>query len=474
MLFATIAAGGGHVATANAMAEAVAEASGGAMQTRVSDIMAEYGPTELDKRHKDSWRRLLARGRLVRIGQTLTDAVPAATRFMQDALLDGFARNVTAAFAADPPALIVANHGWLATAFTMARRRHGLKTRLVIYATEPFDASALWSTPDAEVVLAPSAAAKSALVAVGVPAERVLVAGYPVAERFLRPPQRYEARESLGLDDGFTCLVTLGAEGVVSDDAGKALVGLAASGVNLLCVTGRNAKLKAKLEGMFASKLADAPSDARGSARGPARAHQGAGAGFGGKVQVFGFVADMERLLSAADLVVGKAGPASTMEALAVGRPVLATAYAGLNELAVTRYLASHGLGGYVPGWSRLTEAVAAWRTDPARLAAAGTATEQLDFMAMKRGLGAYLVDCARSAGGKEPGAASAGGAAGATGATGATGAAEVTSFLSLASRLEPAAFGLVTRASLEGSPDGSLPGSRPGPGAKGPSGGVR
>src|SRR5690606_19822012 len=166
VLFATIAAGGGHVATANALAEAVATASGGALRTRVSDIMAEYGPVALDRRHKDSWRRLLARPRLVRMGQVLMDAVPVGTRLVHDALLNGFARHITAALSAEPPALIVANHGWLATAFTLARRRHGLKTRVVIYATEPFDASALWSTPAAEVVLAPSAAAKSALEAV--------------------------------------------------------------------------------------------------------------------------------------------------------------------------------------------------------------------------------------------------------------------------------------------------------------------
>lgn len=385
------------------MAEAVAGASGGALQTRVSDVMAEYGPVDLDRRHKDSWRRLLARPRLVRLGQVLTDVAPAATRFMQDALLDGFARTITAALNAERPALIVANHGWLATAFTMARMRYGLKTRVVIFETEPFDASALWSTPGADVVLAPSAAAKTALTAVGVPAGRVLVAGYPVAERFLRPPQRAEARTSLGLDERFTCLVSLGAEGVVSADVGTALRALAATGVNLLCVTGRNAELKARLEGMLSTGLA--PNGARQY----------------GTVQVFGFVPDMERLLSASDLVVGKAGPASTMEALAVGRPVVATAYAGLNELAVTRFLAAHGLGRYVPGWRNLGDAVAAWRDDPSRSEAAATAAKQLDFMAMKRGLGAYLTASAPAD----------------------------SSLLALADRLEPGAMGAVTRASL-------------------------
>src|SRR3712207_7972196 len=45
------------------------------------------------------------------------------------------------------------------------------------------------------------------------------------------------------------------------------------------------------------------------------------------------------------DVFVGKAGPSSVYEALAVGRPVLASGYAGLNELGVVRFIESRGLG---------------------------------------------------------------------------------------------------------------------------------
>jgi len=387
VLFATIAAGGGHVATANAMAEAVATASGGALRTSVSDIMAEHGPRDLDRRHKDSWRRLLGMPRVVRASQALMDKAPAVTRLTQDLMLSGFARDTAARLNAAAPALVVANHGWLATAFTLARRRHGLRTRVVIYATEPFDASALWSTPAAEAVLAPSAAAKESLVAVGVPHDRVLVAGYPVADRFLSAPERSLAGASLGIDDAFTCLVTLGAEGVADDAVVDTLVTLAVAGVNVVCVTGRNTALRERIT----SRVADA----------------------GPRLRVFGFVEDMERLLAAADVVVGKAGPASTMEALAVGRPVLATAYAGLNELAVTDFLAAHSLGGYVGGWERLPDVVARWRDSPALMAAAAQSARRLDFTAMKRGIGDYLAACADpaafAAGTSEAGALAAG-----------------------------------------------------------------
>ena len=375
VLFATIAAGGGHVATARALAEAVERQSQGRLPTRLSDAMAEYGAADLDRRHKRAWRGMLARPTLVRVAQRLTDAAPALTRTLHNALLDGFAARVAEALNAAPPSLVVVNHGWLATAFTRARTRFGLTARVVIFATEPFDASALWSTPRAEAVLAPSAAARSDLVDLGVPAARVAVAGYPVARRFLEAPSRAEARAALGSADAFTCLLSLGAEGVVDDAAVAAAVAIAEQGSQVFAVCGRNEELRSRLVAAGASSRA-------------ARE----------RLQVHGFAENMEVLLAASDLVVGKAGPASTMEALAVGRPVLAASYAGLNEQKVVAFLRAYGLGDHVPGFHRLPSAVAAWREDGARRKHAERAAAALDFGGMLEGLGRYLTAAAEGA----------------------------------------------------------------------------
>src|SRR5690606_17097612 len=104
-------------------------------------------------------------------------------------------------------------------------------------------ASALWAEPRAEHVVAPSAAAKADLVRLGVPERNVRVLGYPVRRAFLAPPSRAAARAELGLGDDFTCLLSLGAEGV----AGEALAiaeSLARADVRLLAVAGRNAALE--------------------------------------------------------------------------------------------------------------------------------------------------------------------------------------------------------------------------------------
>lgn len=363
VLFATIAAGGGHVATASALADALAAAYPGEFSTRVSDVMAEYGAHELDRRHKDGWKALLRRPYLVRSGQRVMDVAPALVRLSQRRLLAPFANSLAAALLHDEPDLIVANHGWLTTVFALARERHGLKAPVVVYATEPFDASALWAEPGSELVLAPSVAAKQDLVRLGVPAPRVHVAGYPVGRSFLDPPPRAEARaqHGVGLNE-FTVLVSLGAEGVATE-ALSTVEGLLATGATVLAVAGRNSELEHRLRGLAA--------------------HQP-------RLKPFGFTGAMAELLAAADVVVGKAGPASTMEALAVGRPVLVTSYAGLNEAAVVRFLEAQGVGEYVPG-ARLAAAVSRWRASPHALAAAERRAKELGFPRMATRLAAHL-----------------------------------------------------------------------------------
>lgn len=365
VFFATIAAGGGHVATANAMAEALHEHAEG-VTTRVSDIMSEFGFEELDRRHKDSWREMLKKPQLVRWGQRMTDAVPSLTRNAQNLLLHRFAKSAQQQLDALAPDLVVANHGWLATALTMAQKRHAMRSKLLIYATEPFDASALWAAPSATWVAAPSEAAKQDLVRMDVPASKVHVLGYPVGSAFLNAPGQAEARASLGLAHSFTCLLSLGAEGLAGESV-PLVKALLAQGLQVVVITGRNAPLKSALDEIAKDQPALVP---------------------------VGFTNNMATYLSAADVVVGKAGPASTMEALAVGRPVVVTAYAGLNEKRVVRFLQSRSLGSYAASLEHVVQHVDVWRV-PGRRDTAATMAAGLDFAGMRRRLASFTYELA-------------------------------------------------------------------------------
>lgn len=357
VLFDTIAAGGGHVATARAMRDAVERLSGGQVRGEIRDAMLALGLERQDREHKRSWSRLLRTPRLVRAGMRAMNVAPRLVHALEARVLDELARRAAADLASRSVDLVVVNHGFLMVAYARARRRYGLRRPVVTFATEPFDANPLWAEPHADRVIAPSHAARRHLIRLGVPEARIDVIGYPVAGPLLAPPTREEARRRLGLaPEGRRALLSLGGEGV-ADRPERWIDALVDAGWRVSAIAGRNAELAERLAG-----------------------HPAAGA----TLDVHGFVGDMPLRLAAADVVVGKAGPASVMEALAAGRPFLATSHAGLNEAAVIRYLERSGLGRRVARPDALAPALAAASTTAPRA--------HPDFAAMSDRLGRHLL----------------------------------------------------------------------------------
>lgn len=363
IVFATIAAGGGHVATARAMAQAVAAHMPGQWRTDVSDYMVDLGFEALDRRHKRTWRWLLARPWLVRNGQRVLDSAAGLTVAVERRVLDSVARAARDHLTRLDPALVVVNHGWLTVALTRAQRHYGLATPVVTFATEPFDANALWADPALERCVVASSSAMRDLTRLGVPESHIDVVGYPVQQAFLHAEGRQQARAHLGLADRFTCLVSLGAEGVAGRPT-TLIESLLERGIQVIAVTGRNHALRERLAGL---------------------AHRYE------QLVVRAFVDDMHRYLAAADVVIGKAGPASVMEALAVGRPVLVTSCAGLNERRVVEFLQANALGRYVPQPEQAVEAALAYLHDPDGLRAVAAAASAIDFAAMTDSVARYL-----------------------------------------------------------------------------------
>lgn len=358
ILFDTIAAGGGHVATARGMRDAVARTSDGRVSGVIRDAMLELGLVEQDRRHKRAWSRLLRTPRLVRMGQRWMDAVPGAVHAVQVRTLDELARRIATDPVAAAADLIVVNHGFLMVAYTRARSRYGLGVPVVTFATEPFDANALWAEPRAERVVAPSHESRRHLIRLGVPGDRIDVIGYPVAGDVLEVPPRAVARERLGLPGGRWALFSLGGEGVVESPA-RWVRALLTAGPSVMALCGRNEALVRELNAMPEA---------------------------GGRLRVHGFVEDVALRLAAADVVIGKAGPASTMEALAVGRPFLVTSHAGLNEAALVRYLESTGAGRSVPDPDQLADALARTGERPS------PPSPRVDFRGMADALGHHLL----------------------------------------------------------------------------------
>jgi UDP-N-acetylglucosamine:LPS N-acetylglucosamine transferase len=302
--------------------------------------MKDLGVVRLDRFHKDSWRRALRYPILARTGQRVIDAFPRLTIAVERRILRDFARAAADDLKKDPPLLVVSNHGLITTGLAEARHRHGLQVPVLTFATEPFNISAYWGEPRADRVIAASEDGWRRLRRFGVPADRMTIIGRPVRQAFLNAPAKIEAREHLGLEDRFTCLVSFGGEGVGRNPRGL-IRALLDSDVPLqvVAITGRNEALKKELKALGTNGL-----------------------------WVEGFVENLAEYLAASDVFVGKAGPSSVYEALAVGRPVLASGYAGLNELGVVRFIEGQGLGRHVRTNAALVREVRRYAGDPALL----------------------------------------------------------------------------------------------------------
>ena len=372
VFFATLAAGGGHVATARAMAQGLAAASPGAFEITVSDYMNDLGLTEKDQRHKTSWAWMLAHPWSARYGQRLLDTFPRLINRYQRRTLDTLARRAAEHLSGLGPALVVVNHGWLMVALTRAQQHYGLQARVLTFATEPLDASALWAEADAERVVVASRAALGDLSRHGVPEKKIDLIGYPVQGAFLRAPGKAAARAALGLGERLTCLVSLGSEGVGTraEETVRSLLGHPLKPY-VVVVTGHNTGLKERLEPLP-------------------------------HVRALGFISNMTDYLAACDVVVGKAGPASVLEALAVGRPVLAVSYAGLNEAKLVRFVERHQLGAYVPRPAQLRDRLRHFAEPSAQQQVVDRAAA-LELETMTRNLGDYLARAATHGFPEEP-----------------------------------------------------------------------
>jgi processive 1,2-diacylglycerol beta-glucosyltransferase len=126
----------------------------------------------------------------------------------------------------------------------------------------------------------------------GIPKEAVHLTGIPIDPLFARPVSKENARRQHGLaSDRFTLLVSAGGFGVGPVEFMIRSLDEMRTPVQMIVVCGKNARLKETIEKM------------------PTR-HP---------VKAIGFTTEMDTLMAAADILVGKAGGLTSSEAFARG-----------------------------------------------------------------------------------------------------------------------------------------------------------
>lgn len=183
----------------------------------------------------------------------------------------------------------------------------------------------------------------AAAVAAGAePGLRVAVGALPVRDAFV-PADRAAARSALGLGAGrFTALACGGSLGF--GRIGPAVTALLAAGpdIQVIAVCGKNERLRSELA-------------ARGE---PAR-----------RLRVLGWTGDMPGWMAAADVVIGNAGGAIGLEAIASGRPVIMFEPIAGHGRANAALMARSGLARVAGSPAELTGVVRGMADDPGAVA---------------------------------------------------------------------------------------------------------
>jgi processive 1,2-diacylglycerol beta-glucosyltransferase len=195
------------------------------------------------------------------------------------------------------PDLIVCTHFLPAEIVSWLKAKERLASRQVIIVTD-FDVHAMWLVHHYEHYFVALDEARAYLEALGIPASKITVSGIPIDPVFAKQKDKQAMRAKHGLEpDRMTILLSAGGFGVGSVDALIASLLPMKHRVQVVAICGRNEELKKRLTRMAARAKPDATV----------------------LLKPFGYTKEMDELMTASEIVLGKPGGLTTSEALAKG-----------------------------------------------------------------------------------------------------------------------------------------------------------
>jgi processive 1,2-diacylglycerol beta-glucosyltransferase len=248
------------------------------------------------------------------------------------------------------PDIAVCTHFLPAEIISRQRQKGRLSCRLVTVVTD-LDVHAMWLVKDCDHYFVALDETRVHLIKLGVPAERITVTGIPIDPVFGQRKDKAAMRRKHGLDEArTTLLLSAGGFGVGPVERLMAsLLGLEHE-AQIVAICGRNEKLRGTLQAVV------------DRFRGEGRANP--------SVRVFGYTTQMDELMAAADLIVGKPGGLTTSEALASGVvPVIVNPIPGQEERNAD-HLLEEGLAIRCNNLPTLAYKIDKLLDDPARLRA--------------------------------------------------------------------------------------------------------
>lgn len=353
LLILSVSAGAGHVRAAQAL-EAAAKTATPPFEPTHIDLLTLV-PKEFRKLYGEQYIRLVDK-----LPQLWSYLYAKSDRPTRDSLIGKLkraaeklnTRKLSAEIARLAPDAILCTHFLPAELLSRQREKGARLPPLWVQVTD-FDVHALWIHPHIDHYCVASDEVAFRLADRGVPRERISVTGIPVMPQFSAPLQRATCAAELGIDPAkFTVLMMAGGAGVGSlDDLAARLLALPGD-LQLVALAGKNADLLKRLQSL-------------------AKRHPG-------KLFPLGFTTTVERVMTAADLVVTKPGGLSVSECLAKRKPMLLVSPIPGQEERNADYLLEAGAAVKAVDGATLAYKLSRLRSDPARLAAMGEAAHRI------------------------------------------------------------------------------------------------
>jgi len=325
VLMLMLEVGFGHKAPANAVKEAMEAQYPGRFRIDVVDFAREVGALADDKVIKNGWDLALAFPLSARIGYLWMELNRRNLSYI-DVIYKDFIEKGMAYIAEKKPDLIFATHALCLYIAGRARRELGVVAPVVAYVVDPFDGYSLWADENADKILVATEQSRKRLIDHGIADSKILRTGFPINNSFFDVKKSAaQIAEELGLVPGRpTLLVSAGGQGI-----GKVFSFVEAAHrlqlpLNIVTVAGKNQRTKTRME-----RLAEGKSETR--------------------LVPLGYVTNMNELIRACDVVVGKSGASTFMEAVFMERPVILTEWATYNDWYIINFALDNDVGWYCP-----------------------------------------------------------------------------------------------------------------------------
>jgi 1,2-diacylglycerol 3-beta-galactosyltransferase len=335
ILFLFSDTGGGHRSAAEAIIEALDLEFGDSISTEMVDIIKAYAPRPLNR--MTSWYPKMVRiPELWGLGYHLTNG-RGQTQLITGTTWPYIRRSMRSLVAQHPSDLIVSVHPVSNSPVLKALGRQ--RPPFITVVTDLVTTHAFWYDRRVDLCIVPTEGARKRALEFGLKSEKVKVVGLPVADHFCQPPgDRLQLREQLGWPQDLPVVLLVGGgEGMGPLEQIAASIDTAQMHASLVVISGRNKRLRARLE----ARKWSIPT------------------------HIYGFVRNMPDFMGASDILVTKAGPGTITEALNAGLPMVLYSRLPGQEDGNVSFVTSQGAGVWAPEPVQVVQALRRWIERP-------------------------------------------------------------------------------------------------------------